>query len=143
MCCAISSADYTTYSPTDTTPALTMASAIQEVPDQEFNGIRYTGFPEPLSLGKSTPHQPSTRPTNSSRTQHHAPSPRRQPLPQRLHRILRYPSRSLLITPPLFLLSPRVIKRLHRPKPGVRECPLHRWNRCPQTRILLLLEREH
>ncbi|KFY26460.1 hypothetical protein V491_01298 [Pseudogymnoascus sp. VKM F-3775] len=35
-----------------------MASAIQEVPDQEFNGIRYTGFPEPLSLQRNTtlPH---------------------------------------------------------------------------------------
>ncbi|KFY08897.1 hypothetical protein V492_05811 [Pseudogymnoascus sp. VKM F-4246] len=30
-----------------------MASAVQDVPDQEFNGIRFTGFPEPLSLGKS------------------------------------------------------------------------------------------
>ncbi|OBT69303.1 hypothetical protein VE03_01946 [Pseudogymnoascus sp. 23342-1-I1] len=35
-----------------------MASAIQDVPDQEFNGIRYTGFPEPLSLHRNTtlPH---------------------------------------------------------------------------------------
>ncbi|OBT51718.1 hypothetical protein VE04_07557 [Pseudogymnoascus sp. 24MN13] len=35
-----------------------MASAIQEVPDQEFNGIRYTGFPEPLCLHRNTtlPH---------------------------------------------------------------------------------------
>ncbi|ELR07343.1 hypothetical protein VC83_06153 [Pseudogymnoascus destructans] len=35
-----------------------MASAIQDVPDQEFNGIRYTGFPEPLSLRRNTtlPH---------------------------------------------------------------------------------------
>ncbi|KFY50351.1 hypothetical protein V496_09391 [Pseudogymnoascus sp. VKM F-4515 (FW-2607)] len=35
-----------------------MASAIQDVPDQEFNGIRYTGFPEPLSLDRNTtlPH---------------------------------------------------------------------------------------
>ncbi|KFX89831.1 hypothetical protein O988_02737 [Pseudogymnoascus sp. VKM F-3808] len=35
-----------------------MASAVQDVPDQEFNGIRYTGFPEPLSLQRNTtlPH---------------------------------------------------------------------------------------
>lgn len=41
-----------------------MASAIQDVPDQEFNGIRYTGFPEPLSHGKSCPHPPCKHPTN-------------------------------------------------------------------------------
>lgn len=43
-----------------------MASAIQDVPDQEFNGIRYTGFPEPLSLGKSRPHPSCKHPTNTS-----------------------------------------------------------------------------
>ncbi|KFY87823.1 hypothetical protein V500_06734 [Pseudogymnoascus sp. VKM F-4518 (FW-2643)] len=35
-----------------------MTSAVQDVPDQESNGIRYTGFPEPLSLQRNTtlPH---------------------------------------------------------------------------------------
>ena len=67
-----------------------MSSAVQDVPKEEFNGIRNTGFPEPLSLRQSPPFLTPTFGGRLTRAQQietqHSPTPQRTCLQQHASR---------------------------------------------------------